>query len=89
MFGLHVVFFCFFLNHFSLGFRIVKLALSEQVLGSHSPSTSSHTKDVKNGSGSSLHGTYDGGTTKHNWSAQCQYNVTGWVSILAYDMLSQ
>ena len=29
------------------------------------------------------------GTTKHNWSAWCQYNVTGWVSMWAYDMLSQ
>ena len=29
------------------------------------------------------------GTTKHNWSARCQYNVTGWVSMWAYDMLSQ
>ena len=28
-------------------------------------------------------------TTKHNWSAWCQYNVTGWVSMCAYDMLSQ
>ena len=37
-----------------------------------------------------LHGTHDEvGTTKHNWSAQCQYNMTGWVSILAYDMLYQ
>ena len=51
---------------------------------------SSHTKDFKNGSGPSLHGTYDEmGTTKHNWSARCQYNVTGLVSMLAYDMLSQ
>ena len=25
----------------------------------------------------------------HNWSARCQYNVTGWVSMWAYDMLSQ
>ena len=50
---------------------------------------SSHTKDV-NGSGPFLHGTHDeGGTTKHNWSARCQYNVTGWVSMWAYDMLSQ
>ena len=39
---------------------------------------SSHTKDVKNGSGPCLHGTHDeGGTTKHNWLAWCQYNVTG------------
>ena len=25
----------------------------------------------------------------HNWSAWYQYNVTGWGSIWAYDMLSQ
>ena len=51
---------------------------------------SSHTKDCRNGSGPCLHGTYDEvGTTKHNWSAQCQYNVTGWVSMWACDMLSQ
>ena len=51
---------------------------------------SSHTKDVKNGSGLCLHGTYDeGGTTKHNWSASCQYNMTGWVSMWAYDISSQ
>ena len=51
---------------------------------------SSHTKDVKNGSGLCLHGTDDEvGTTKHNWSAWCQYNVTGWVSMWACDMLSQ
>ena len=38
---------------------------------------SSHTKDVKNGSGPCLHGTQDEvGTKKHNWSAQCQYNLT-------------
>ena len=50
---------------------------------------SSHTKDFKNGSGLFFHGTHDeGGTMKHNWSAQCQYNVTGWVSMWAYDMLS-
>ena len=49
-----------------------------------------HTKDFKNGSDLCLHGTYDEvGTTKYNWSAWCQYNVTGWVSIWAYDMLSQ
>ena len=42
----------------------------------------------KNGSGL-LHGTHDeGGTTKHNSSAQCLYNVTGWLSMWAYDMLS-
>ena len=47
-------------------------------------------KTFKNGSGLFLHGTHDeGGTTTHNWSAQCQYNVTGWVSMWAYDMLSQ
>ena len=28
-------------------------------------------------------------TTKHNWLARCQYKVTGWVSMWAYDMLSQ
>ena len=28
-------------------------------------------------------------TFKHNWSARCQYNVTGWASMWAYDMLSQ
>ena len=51
---------------------------------------SSHTKDFINGSGPCLHGTYDDvGTMKHNWSAWCQYNVTGWVSMWAYDMLSQ
>ena len=50
----------------------------------------SHTKDFKNGSGPCLHGTYDEvGTMKHNWSAQRQYNVKGWVSMWAYDMLSQ
>ena len=33
---------------------------------------SSHTKDIKNGSGPSLHGTHDEvGTTKHNWLARC------------------
>ena len=51
---------------------------------------SSHTIDVKNGSGLFLHGTHDEeGTTKHNWSAWCQYNVTGWVSMWPCDMLSQ
>ena len=53
---------------------------------------SSYTKDIKNGSGPGLHGTHDEdevGTTKHNWSARCQYNVTRWVSMWAYDMLSQ
>ena len=47
---------------------------------------SSHAKDIKNESGPCLH---DIGTTKHNWSARCQYNVTGWVSMWAYDILSQ
>ena len=48
---------------------------------------SSHTKDFKNGSGPCLHGTYDEvGTVKHNWLAWCQYNVTGWVSMLACDI---
>ena len=51
---------------------------------------SSHTKNFRNGSGPCLHGTQDEvGTTKHDWLAQCQYNVTGWVSMWAYDMLSQ
>ena len=51
---------------------------------------SSHTKDFKNGSNLYLHGAHDEvGTTKHNWSARCQYNVTGWVSMWAYDMLYQ
>ena len=51
--------------------------------------SSRDTKDVKNGSGLFLHGTHDeGGTTKHNWSAWCQYNVTGWGSMWVYDMLS-
>ena len=51
---------------------------------------SSHTKDVKNGSGPCLHGTHDEvGTMKCNSLASCQYNVTGWVSMWAYDMLSQ
>ena len=27
------------------------------------------------------------GTTKHNWAAWCQYNVSGWGSMWAYDML--
>ena len=35
-------------------------------------------------------GTHDEvGTTKHNWLARCQYNVTGLVSMWTYDMLSQ
>ena len=51
---------------------------------------SSHTKDVKNGSSSYLHGTQNEvGTMKHNWSAWCQYLVTGRFSMWAYDMLSQ
>ena len=51
---------------------------------------SSHTIDVKNGSSPCLHGTQDEeGTTKHNRLAWCLYNVTGWVSMWAYDMLSQ
>ena len=28
-------------------------------------------------------------TTKHNWSAWCQYNVTGWNTMWACDMLFQ
>ena len=47
-------------------------------------------QDFKNGSGSCLHGTQDEvGTMKPNWLALCQYNVTGWVSMWAYDILSQ
>ena len=39
-------------------------------------------KTFKNGRDHFLHGTNDeGGTTKHNWSAWCQYNVTSWVSM--------
>ena len=50
----------------------------------------SHTKDFKNGSGPCLHGTHDEvGTMKNSWLARCQYIVTGWVSMWAYDMLSQ
>ena len=49
-----------------------------------------HIKDVNNGSDPCLHGAQDEvGTTKHNWLAWCQYNVTGWVSMWAYDMLPQ
>ena len=45
---------------------------------------SSHTKDVKNGSGPYLHSSHDElGTRKHNLSSQCNYNVTGWVGMLA------
>ena len=48
-----------------------------------------HTKGVRNGSRPCLHGTQDEvGTVKHNWFAWCQYNVTGWGSMWAYDMLS-
>ena len=51
---------------------------------------SSHTKDVKIGSGPCLHGIHNEvGTMKHNWLAWCQYNMTGWVSMWAYDMLSK
>ena len=40
--------------------------------------------------GPCLHGTqHEVGTTKRNWSALCQYNVTGCVSMWAYDMLYQ
>ena len=40
--------------------------------------SSSHTKDIKNGSGPCLNGTQDEvGTKKHNWSALCQYNGLG------------
>ena len=50
----------------------------------------SQTKDVKNGSDSCLHDSQDEvGTTKHNWLAWCQYNVSGWGSMWAPDMLSQ
>ena len=42
----------------------------------------SNIEGFKNGSGPCLHGTCDEvGTTKQNWSAMCQYNVTGWVSL--------
>ena len=48
---------------------------SQLVLGYVIPKT-------KNGSGPCLHGTQDEvRTTKHDWSARCQYNVTGWVSM--------
>ena len=48
-----------------------------------------HTKDFENSSGLCLHGTEDEvGTTKHNWLAMCQYNVTGWVSMWVYGMLT-
>ena len=43
-----------------------------------------HTKDLKNGSSPCFHGTkHEVGDTKHNWSAWCQYNVTGWVNMLS------
>ena len=51
---------------------------------------STYNRDFENGSGACLHGTQDEvGTMKHNWSARCQYNVTGGVSMWACDMLSQ
>ena len=47
-------------------------------------------KTLKNGSGPFLHGIHDEvGTTKHNWFARCQYNVTGWEIMWACDMLFQ
>ena len=50
----------------------------------------SYTKDGKNGSGPCLHGTHDEvGTTQYNWLARCQYNLTGWFSMWADDMLSK
>ena len=45
-----------------------------------------------NGSGCYLHGTrYDVRTIKHNWSAWCQYNMTGWHvgGVWVYYMFSQ
>ena len=51
---------------------------------------SSRTKQLKNESGPCLHGTQDEvETTQHNFSARCQYDMTGWVSMWACDMLSQ
>ena len=48
------------------------------------------TKDFKNGSGPCLHGIHDEvRTTNITGRPWCQYNVTGWVSMWAYDMLSQ
>ena len=45
---------------------------------------------TKEGSGPCLHGTqHEVGTTKHDWSARCQCNMTGWGSMWAYDMLPQ
>ena len=47
-------------------------------------------EDYKNGSGPCLHDPqHEVGTMKHNWSTWCHYNVTGWVSMWVYDMLSQ
>ena len=47
----------------------------------------SQNKDIKNGSRPCLHGTQDEvGTRTRNW---CQFDVTGLVSMCAYDMLSQ
>ena len=63
----------------------LSLIVNQEVLWVRFPvgAGSSHTKDFRNGSGPCLHGTHDeGGTTE-------QYNVTGWVSMWAYDMLSQ
>ena len=50
----------------------------------------SHNKYFKSGSGSCLHAPqhkYE--PCKHNWFAQCQYNVPGLSSMGAYDMLFQ
>ena len=72
--------------------RLVLPSTDPVVLWVHFPvgAGSSHTKDFKNGNGPCLHDNQDEvGTTKHNWSAWCQYNVNGWVSMWAYDMLSQ
>ena len=56
---------------------------SQLLLGQFIPNT------LKMGVVPCLHGTNDVvATTKRNWSARCQY-VTGWVSMWAYDMLSQ
>ena len=50
----------------------------------------SHTKDSKNGRGCCLLGIqHEVRTTKHNWSVQCQYNVTGWDTMWACDRLFQ
>ena len=32
---------------------------------------------------------YEVRTTKYNWLVWCQYNVTGWGTMWAYDMISQ